>query len=332
MIALSDKHLRSIFRKKKELSRLQSNKASEMKKVVEKQCKATSARNSILNRRGERVSKELITMNKKIADIEAKIARKEKEISAVEKKLQRENERKWKVKKQAENKKIKEEKKHMKEMQSTINQTHRLIENLKNIPEKITVLFMASNPLDEQSLRLDEEAREIELMIRKSEHRDSVCFVTKWAVRPLDILQAINEVQPTVIHFSGHGSDNHEMVLQDSNGKAKLVPKEAIVRSMMFTSDNIRLVFFNTCFSFGQAEAVTEHIDAAIGMKIEIGDDAARIFAAQFYSAIGFGFSIHKAFHQAKTALMLDNISEENTPQLYVKQGVDAGEIILVRP
>lgn len=50
---------------------------------------------------------------------------------------------------------------------------------------------MASNPIDVQALRLDEEAREIGEMIRKSEHRDSVSFVTKWAVRPEDLFQPI---------------------------------------------------------------------------------------------------------------------------------------------
>jgi len=65
--------------------------------------------------------------------------------------------------------------------------------------------------------------------------------------------------------------------------------------SMMTLSDKIRLVFFNTCFSYGQAKAVVEHVGAAIGMKTSVGDDAARIIAAQFYSAIGFGCSLKKA-------------------------------------
>jgi len=208
-------------------------------------------------------------------------------------------------------------------------QTQKEIADLRKVPEKIAVLFIASNPLDQQQLRLDEEAREIEIMIRKSEYRDSVSFITKWAARPLDILQAINEINPTIVHFSGHGSDEDQLVLQDNSGNTKLINKEAIVQTMVSTSDSIKLVFFNTCFSFGLAEAITEYVDAAIGMNASIGDEAARVFAAQFYSAIGFGHSVNKAFQQAKSALMLEGIQEENTPELYTKSNADS---ILVKP
>jgi len=92
-------------------------------------------------------------------------------------------------------------------------------------------------------------------MIRKSEYRDSITFETRWALRPLDVLQVINELQPAIVHFSDHGSDMDEIVFQNPDGSAKLVTKEAIVQTMMASSEHIRLVFFNTCYSYRQAEA-----------------------------------------------------------------------------
>lgn len=80
------------------------------------------------------------------------------------------------------------------------------------------------------------------------------------------------------MHFSGHGSDNDAIVFQDQNGKMKLVTKEAIVQTMMASAEDIRLVFFNTCYSKNQAEAISEFVDATIGMNTSIGDDAARVF------------------------------------------------------
>jgi hypothetical protein len=191
---------------------------------------------------------------------------------------------------------------------------------------------MASNPLDQPALRLDEEARAVAEMIRKSEHRDAVKLESCWAVRPLDVLQAINEHQPGIVHFSGHGSNTEEIVFQDNDGHAKLVTKEAIVQTMAAASGHIRLVFFNTCYSRSQAEAVVQHVPAAIGMKVSIGDQAARVFAAQFYSAIGFGLSVKKAFEQARAALMLEGIAEVDTPELFVAPGIDAAALILVKP
>lgn len=61
-------------------------------------------------------------------------------------------------------------------------------------------------------------------------------------------------------------------------------------------------------------------------------DEAARIFSAYFYSAIGFGFSVKKAFEQGKAALMLEGIPEEDTPELYVREGLNPNELIIVKP
>ena len=118
-----------------------------------------------------------------------------------------------------------------------------LIDTARDAPERITVLFFATNPMNTDRLRLDEEVRSIQEMIRKSEHRDSITFKSHWAVRPLDILQAVNELNPDVIHFSGHGEDTGELVLESNDGSAKPVTKEAITQTIMTASDRIRLLF-----------------------------------------------------------------------------------------
>jgi len=125
-------------------------------------------------------------------------------------------------------------------------------------------------------------------MIRNAKHRDSVKLESSWAVQTIDLLQALNEFNPTIVHFSGHGSDQDEIVFQSPDGNAILVSKEAIVQTIVASSDNIRLVFFNTCFSKNQAQAVSKHLEATIGMNTSIGDEAARVFSSQFYSSISF--------------------------------------------
>ncbi|HYO55506.1 CHAT domain-containing protein, partial [Archangium sp.] len=165
-----------------------------------------------------------------------------------------------------------------------------------------------------------------------SEHRNSVQLVAKWAARPLDLLQALNEHKPHVVHFSGHGSDKDELVFQADDGSTKLVSKEAIVTTMSTAADNIRVVMLNACFSQSQARAVTKHIDIAIGMNAAIGDEAARVFAAKFYSAVGFGRSVQQAFNQGRAALMLEGISGADTVEIFAKDGTDPNNIILVRP
>lgn len=211
------------------------------------------------------------------------------------------------------------------------DQTAREIEKLKALPEKITVVFFAADPGSDKSNRLllDEEARLIGEKIRASEHRDVLEFHTRWAVRPMDVFQAMNELKPTIVHFSGHGTSADTLVLQDDQGNPKHVPLEGIVSAMAIGSENLKLVFFNTCHSFNQAEACIRHIPAAIGMNRDVGDLPARFFAAQFYSAIGFGHSVQRAFHQAKALVAMEFPGEEAIPEVYEQ---DEGSLVLVRP
>ena len=43
---------------------------------------------------------------------------------------------------------------------------------------------------------------------------------------------------------------------------------------------------------------MTEYIDIAIGMRDTISDEAATVFSAQFYSSIGFAYSVEKSFQR----------------------------------
>ncbi|BCA79059.1 CHAT domain-containing protein [Desulfuromonas sp. AOP6] len=345
-----DMYRRNVQRKNEEIAKFQKDKAGEQKKLAELSRKINAASQAMSRassqstiqsklREIQRYQDDAARIEKKISDFEEKIARKRNELNQEEKKLAREEEQEIKKRQREADKQARTHEKRMKDISGTLRrhdqlhiETQSVLEQLKQLPEKIVVLYLAANPIDQSHLRLDEEARAIAEMIRKAKHRDAVKLESCWAIQPLDVLQALNEFQPAIVHFSGHGSDQDEIVFQDLHGNAKLVSKDAIVQTMMASSENIRLVFFNTCYSRNQAEAVVEHVQAAIGMKTSIGDSVARVFGAQFYSAIGFGLPVSKAFDQAKAAMMLEGIPEEDTPELFVKTGLNADEIILVRP
>jgi hypothetical protein len=198
--------------------------------------------------------------------------------------------------------------------------------------DKIKILFFSGNPEGTTPLKLDEEAREIQTKVRAAEYRDSLELITRWAVRPDDLLQSLNEHKPHIVHFSGHGSPTEEIILLDQQGNPKPVSKAALVSLFYTLKDNIRVVLLNACFSRPQAEAITEEIDCAIGMTRAIGDEAAIAFAASFYRAIGFGRSIREAFDQGKTALLLEGIPEENIPELVTRHTITPESIVLIAP
>ena len=301
----------------------------------------TKSASTLKSRRGqiERLRKASSDNERAIARIDGKIAAEHMKLNRARKSLSSEEEKQAKKRQREADHLSRRTEQQMTTMNTKLRKHDSLhqevmsdIEKLKNLPERITVLFLASNPLDQEQLRLDEEARSIQDMIRKSEHRDAVKLESRWAIRPQDVMQAINEHNPRIVHFSGRGSDNDEIVFQDEYGNTKPVTKEAIVQVMLACSGNIQLVFFNTCYSRNQAKAVVEHTQAALGMNTSIGDDAARVFASQFYSAIGFGKSVKEAFEQARAALMLESIPEEDTPELFAADGIDSNSLFIVRP
>lgn len=276
---------------------------------------------------------------KKCADLQQKIAQKEMELASAEKRM-RSEEDKVNRKKAADEKKCQiEQTKKYNVIEHAIQQ-HAIIQasmqsdinKIMAVPNEITVLFMAANPNGTTPLHLDEEVRAIQEKIRLSEYRDSILFESRWAVRSADILQAINETNPTIVHFSGHGDTNGDLALTNPDGSMKTVSKEAISMAISTASDTVRLVVFNACFSEYQAKSVVKNIETAIGMNDSINDDTAITFAAQLYSSIGFGHSLEKSFNQAISAIMLNGIPQENVPQLFSRDDVNIGEVVLVNP
>lgn len=311
---------------------------------------ATSKRGDAVRYAGDQAKAQV-----EVGKLEKKIADEQKRLIAVQRRLDDEVKRELKQQDAVQAKHVKDQKKMFADQERAVREQNRKlrvlgdglskhadlhaatakeIERLKALPEKIAVVFFAADPGSTSStkLALDEEARLIRERIRASEYRDAVVFHTRWAVRPMDVLQAINELRPTIVHFSGHGTIGDTLVLQDDQGQPKHVSMEAIVSAMAVGSESVKLVFFNTCFSLNQAEGCTRYIPATIGMKRDVGDLPARIFSAQFYSAIGFGLSVSKAFDQARALVAMEAPGEEFIPELYLQDGLTEESLILVRP
>ena len=192
----------------------------------------------------------------------------------------------------------------------------------------LKILFLAANPTNTEPLMLDKEIREITQKVKATTHRNMIEVKSAWAVTVDDLLQLLNEHRPEIVHFSGHGETNG-IILADDNRDAKLVPTTAL-RVLFQTVNSVRVVLLNTCFSRIQAEAISDVVDCVIGMNLSISDKAAIVFAASFYSAIGFGKSVKEAFKQGKVALLLKDIPESSTPELLCKS--DAASLYLITP
>jgi TIR domain/CHAT domain len=182
--------------------------------------------------------------------------------------------------------------------------------------KKDRILILTANPTSTNKLRLDEEVREITEGLRRSKEREQFIIESRWAVRPDDIRRAIFDFEPRIVHFSGHGEIEGELVFEDAVGNAKAVTPEALAGLFELFTDQVKCVVINACHSHQQADAIAQHIDYVIGMKQVIGDKAAIKYAIGFYDAIGAGRTIEIAHKSGVNAIQLEGIPEEQTPTI----------------
>jgi hypothetical protein len=212
-------------------------------------------------------------------------------------------------------------------------------------PATKTILFLAANPKGTSQLRLDQELRDIGEGLQRAKHRDRFQLEQCWAARPQDLRRALLQLQPQILHFSGHGEGvaggdsvsgesrklavvsspeatsgaavvPEGLVLEDEIGQPKLVSAEALAALFELFADTIECVVLNACYSDAQAQAIAVHVPYVVGMRRQIGDKAAIEFAVGFYDALGAGRDVEFAYRYGCNAIQLAGIPEDLTPVL----------------
>jgi hypothetical protein len=192
----------------------------------------------------------------------------------------------------------------------------------------IRVLFLASNPQDQDHLQLEREMAEIDRNVRQAAYRDAFKFEQQWEVRVTELQGHLMRHNPDIVHFSGHGSSSSEIVLQDGTGKSHAVSVRALSNLFSALKDNIRCVVLNACFSQPQAEAIAKHIDCVVGMSEAISDNAAISFSAKFYQALAYGKSVQAAFNLGCVQTDLEGLDEQDTPKLLHAPQYDPNTVV----
>lgn len=186
----------------------------------------------------------------------------------------------------------------------------------------IKILFLAADPSDSVRLRLGQELRDIREKLQLSKHRDSFSLESRESVRTGDITQAIFDVDPQIVHFSGHGTSTGELCFEDILGKTKPVKPDALANLFKLVASQVSCVVLNACYSEVQAKSIAKHISFVIGMNQAIGNKAAIAFAVGFYKALGAGRPVQDAYEFACVEIQLAGIPEYSTPILLEKEKI----------
>jgi len=182
--------------------------------------------------------------------------------------------------------------------------------------KNIKLLFLAANPIDTPRQRFDAECRAIEVALRQADFGYKFDIQTYWAVRTEDIQRHILYHKPDIIHFSGHGTETNEIILEDAYGHKVPIQSEVLCGLFSVLKEDVRCIVLSACYTDKQAQIIAEYIDCVIGMSDAIEDNSAINFAQAFYQALGFGKSVQKAFELGCIQIGFINPEQRNIPKL----------------
>ena len=192
--------------------------------------------------------------------------------------------------------------------------------------EKIRILFLSANPWTTGRILVDEEAREIFERIQEGPHRDRFELHKHTATRAIDLQRLLLLYKPHIVHFSGHASKKHKLILGGAHGRGKTVDQQGLAEVLGLYNHHLRLVVLNACFTKTQARSIAAVIDYSVGTGKGIGDKGSVAFAGAFYRALGFGKSIREAFNSARAELVLTKMPRTQGIELFVRDGISEND------
>jgi hypothetical protein len=194
----------------------------------------------------------------------------------------------------------------------------------------LDVLYTTASPDAKSPLRVDAEMHQVQDSVRGSKFRDSITVHYRPAATLKSIMNGLNDLEPSVVHFSGHGNKGGVAVDNaKARPQAKLVPFDLLAKAVAAVDNPPQVIVLNSCHSAGAQKAFFPSARAIVAMGDTISDLAAIAFAVQFYGAISAGQSLKAAFAQGVVAIESVSLNEANTPKLILATGVDAAKIRL---
>lgn len=177
----------------------------------------------------------------------------------------------------------------------------KLIETVRGkVPEKSQsrniILFLAADPTNESRLRLGEEMREMQENLQLGKFRELFKVEIRPSLRPKDLTRALLNLNPKIVHFSGHGTKEGELLFEDESGESLPVPAPILSNIFQEFASHIQCVILNACYTDKQARAIGRSIKYVIGTNQAIEDKAAIAFSVGFYQGLSEGASVEKSF------------------------------------
>jgi hypothetical protein len=182
----------------------------------------------------------------------------------------------------------------------------------------IPVLFLPSDPADQNHLKLLREMGKIGQQLRGAKHRDRFKLEPQALVTPEEVAQGLRDYQPEIVHFAGHGSSDGRLAWLDETGNSLSVQVEALGNMIGSRREHkVQCVVLNACYTISEAKTLLKQVPYVIATSQAIDDNAAIAFATGLYQALAGGDDLGEAFN-AGLALVQAQLSDLREHEKFV--------------
>ncbi|MER8569017.1 hypothetical protein NKH85_12545 [Mesorhizobium sp. M0924] len=188
------------------------------------------------------------------------------------------------------------------------------------------VLFIASNPENEKSLRLEQEITELQrITVPGSDRTIEFAFLPALPFEELENQILMHKAE--VVHIVAHGEPGHVFLATSYETKVALTVQAVKTLLQAFPP---KLVYINSCNSHEIARGITDIVPFAIGTIAEISNFGARKGAVNFYRAISLGRSLVAAFRSAAETVAIMHGPDSVQMVLEPTERLDSAEYVVL--
>ncbi|PCC74671.1 SAVED domain-containing protein [Nannocystis exedens] len=186
------------------------------------------------------------------------------------------------------------------------------------------ILILSASPQNEAAVDLQTELRLIEETLTTVRNRCDI--INLLGFRGRDLAAELQRSSPDVVHVLCHGTDKSGLVaVHPGTLKAAEIISREVVEAFEHAELPPRVVILHACHSAATAEALTRHVDTAIGVARAIAQKSAAEFTREFYGALAAGYDVRRAYDRAKLHLGMEATPGVEDIEAFYAAGGDRG-------
>ena len=187
--------------------------------------------------------------------------------------------------------------------------------------KQLRIAYLVTNPEPSATLNTLQEAKQVAKAI------DTSPLSAKIDLRPFlapsfdDLIDALNQFKPHLVHFSGHGGNETLLFDNENIGQfgGTALDFETIVELLDAVDFKPKGLVLMACDTVSGAKKFLDHTSFVVAMADSIDDDAASDFSVRFYKSLCSGVELETAVKQGKVSIKAKGYADADLPTLLTK-------------